>query len=140
MQMFDINVLPIVNATLNGISALFLLVGYRFIRSGRVVQHRACMVTAFATSTLFLISYLIYHFNVGSVSFTGEGAIRLLYFTILISHVILAALILPLALITLRHALKKDFNRHASIARWTLPVWIYVSVTGVVIYWMLYLM
>lgn len=138
--MIDINALPIVNATLNGISALFLLVGYGFIRSGRIIQHRICMVTAFTTSTLFLASYLIYHFNVGSVSFTGEGAIRFLYFTILISHVILAALILPLALMTLRYALKKDFNRHASIARWTLPLWIYVSVTGVIIYWMLYVM
>ena len=138
--MIDINALPIVNATLNGISALFLLVGYGFIRSGRISQHRICMVTAFTTSTLFLASYLIYHFNVGSVSFTGEGAIRFLYFTILISHVILAALILPLALMTLRYALKKDFNRHASIARWTLPLWIYVSVTGVIIYWMLYVM
>ena len=104
--MIDINALPIVNATLNGISALFLLVGYGFIRSGRIIQHRICMVTAFTTSTLFLASYLIYHFNVGSVSFTGEGAIRFLYFTILISHVILAALILPLALMTLRYALK----------------------------------
>ena len=138
--MIDINALPIVNATLNGISALFLLVGYGFIRSGRIIQHRICMVTAFTTSTLFLASYLIYHFNVGSVSFTGEGAIRFLYFTILISHVILASLILPLALMTLRYALKKDFNRHASIARWTLPLWIYVSVTGVIIYWMLYVM
>ena len=138
--MIDINALPIVNATLNGISALFLLVGYGFIRSGRIIQHRICMVTAFTTSTLFLASYLIYHFNVGSVSFTGEGTIRFLYFTILISHVILAALILPLALMTLRYALKKDFNRHASIARWTLPLWIYVSVTGVIIYWMLYVM
>ena len=138
--MIDINALPIVNATLNGISALFLLVGYGFIRSGRIIQHRICMVTAFTTSTLFLASYLIYHFNVGSVSFTGAVAIRFLYFTILISHVILAALILPLALMTLRYALKKDFNRHASIARWTLPLWIYVSVTGVIIYWMLYVM
>ena len=138
--MIDINALPIVNATLNGISALFLLVGYGFIRSGRIIQHRICMVTAFTTSTLFLASYLIYHFNVGSVSFTGDGAIRFLYFTILISHVILASLILPLALMTLRYALKKDFNRHASIARWTLPLWIYVSVTGVIIYWMLYVM
>lgn len=138
--MIDINALPIVNATLNGISALFLLVGYGFVRRGRIIQHRICMVTAFTTSTLFLASYLIYHFNVGSVPFTGEGAIRLVYFTILISHVILAALILPLALMTLRHALKKDFNRHASIARWTLPLWIYVSVTGVIIYWMLYVM
>ena len=96
------------------------------------------MVSAFTTSTLFLISYLIYHFNVGSVAFTGQGALRVVYFTILISHVILAALILPLALITLVHALRERFDKHARIARWTLPIWLYVSVTGVVVYLMLY--
>jgi len=96
------------------------------------------MVSAFTTSTLFLISYLTYHFNVGSVAFTGQGAIRVVYFMILISHVVLAALILPLALITLVHALRERFDQHARIARWTLPIWLYVSVTGVVVYLMLY--
>ena len=96
------------------------------------------MLGAFTASTLFLISYLIYHYNVGSVSFTGTGVIRFVYFTILITHVILAAAILPLALITLVHALRERFDRHARIARWTLPLWLYVSVTGVVVYGMLY--
>ena len=96
------------------------------------------MLGAFTTSTLFLVSYLIYHYNVGSVSFTGTGVIRFVYFTILITHVVLAAVILPLALITLAHALRERFDRHARIARWTLPLWLYVSVTGVVVYVMLY--
>ena len=96
------------------------------------------MLGAFTTSTLFLVSYLVYHANVGSVPFTGIGTIRVVYFTILISHIVLAALILPLALVTLVQALRERFDRHARIARWTLPVWLYVSVTGVVVYWMLY--
>ena len=132
--------LPAVNATLNGISALLLITGYGCIRGGRVALHRACMVTACATSTLFLTSYVIYHANVGSVAFTGQGAVRLVYFTVLISHVALAVLILPLAVMTLSRALRRQFDRHAALARWTLPIWIYVSVTGVVVYWMLYQM
>ena len=96
------------------------------------------MLGAFATSTLFLVSYLVYHANVGSVAFTGQGAIRVVYFSILISHIVLAAAILPLALVTLVHALRERFDRHARIARWTLPIWLYVSVTGVVVYLMLY--
>ncbi len=132
--------LPGVNATLNGISALFLMAGYGCIRRGRVALHRACMVTAFTTSSLFLVSYLIYHANVGSVAFTGQGGVRVVYFTVLISHVALAALIVPMAVMTLSRALRRQFERHASLARWTLPVWIYVSVTGVVVYWMLYRM
>lgn len=132
--------LPAVNATLNGISALFLITGYGCIRAGRIAWHRACMVTAFATSALFLTSYLVYHANVGSVAFTGQGPVRVVYFTVLISHVVLAALILPMALMTLQRALRRQFDRHAALARWTLPVWIYVSVTGVVVYWMLYRM
>lgn len=132
--------LPAVNATLNGISALFLITGYGCIRAGRIAWHRACMVTAFATSALFLTSYLVYHANVGSVAFTGQGPVRVVYFTVLISHVVLAALILPMALMTLQRALRRQFDRHAALARWTLPAWIYVSVTGVVVYWMLYRM
>ena len=130
--------LPTLNAILNGVSGLFLVAGYLMIRQRRIRAHRAYMVSAFTTSTLFLISYLTYHFNVGSVAFTGQGAIRVVYFTILISHVVLAALILPLALITLVQALRERFDRHARIARWTLPIWLYVSLTGVVVYLMLY--
>lgn len=96
------------------------------------------MLAAFATSTLFLISYLVYHANIGSVAFSGEGKIRVAYFTILISHIVLAAMILPLSLVTLNHALKERFDRHRTIARWTLPAWLYVSVTGVIVYIMLY--
>ena len=130
--------LPTLNAILNSISGLFLVTGYLMIRQRRIRAHRACMVGAFTTSTLFLISYLTYHFNVGSVAFTGQGAVRVVYFTVLISHVVLAGVILPLALITLVQALRELFDRHARIARWTLPIWLYVSVTGVVVYLMLY--
>ena len=130
--------LPALNAILNSISGLFLVTGYLMIRQRRIRGHRACMVGAFTTSTLFLISYLTYHFNVGSVAFTGQGAVRVVYFTVLISHVVLAGVILPLALITLLQALRERFDRHARIARWTLPIWLYVSVTGVVVYLMLY--
>lgn len=135
---FDYTVLPGVNATLNGIAAIFLSVGWAFIKRGDRRRHRACMLAAFAMSTLFLISYLAYHANVGSVPFQGQGAIRTVYFAILITHIVLAALILPLALITLSRALSQRFDRHRKIARWTLPIWLYVSVTGVVIYVMLY--
>jgi len=130
--------LPALNAVLNGTSAVFLTIGYLFIRRGDMRRHRACMLTALATSALFLTSYLIYHAKVGSVPFQGAGAIRIVYFTILITHVVLAATILPLALVTLSRALKGRFDRHRRIARWTLPIWLYVSVTGVVIYVMLY--
>ena len=134
----DLSSLPTLNAILNSISGLFLVTGYLMIRQRRVKAHRACMLGAFTTSTLFLISYLIYHANVGSIAFTGRGVIRVVYFTILISHIVLAALILPLALVTLVQALRERFDRHARIARWTLPIWLYVSVTGVVVYLMLY--
>ena len=132
--------LPSLNAVLNSASALLLAAGYVCIRSGRVAAHRRCMLAAFTTSSLFLTSYLFYHYNVGSVPFAGRGWIRGLYFSILISHTILAAAIVPLVLITLTRALRVDFLRHRSIARWTLPLWFYVSVTGVVVYWMLYRM
>jgi uncharacterized membrane protein YozB (DUF420 family) len=130
--------LPALNATLNAIAAVLLVVGYFLIRRGRREAHRRAMLAAFATSTLFLVSYVIYHANIGSRPFTGQGPIRIVYFTILITHVILAAAILPMALITLNHALRGRFERHVPIARWTLPIWLYVSLTGVVVYLMLY--
>ena len=130
--------LPAVNATLNGIAALLLLIGYREIRHGRIARHRAAMLAACATSTLFLISYVIYLASAGSRPFSGQGPIGLVYFGILISHVLLAAAILPLALVTLTRALREQFDRHAALARWTLPIWLYVSVTGVAVYLMLY--
>ena len=130
--------LPALNATLNAASAVLLLAGYGFIRSGRREAHRRCMLAALVTSTLFLASYLVYHFNVGSVPFSGKGPLRTLYFTILISHTILAVSIVPMILVTLSRALRQRFDAHRRIARVTLPLWGYVSVTGVVIYWMLY--
>ena len=136
--MIEVTTLPAVNATLNGISAILLVVGWILIRQRRIEQHRLCMLLAFAVSTLFLVSYLVYHAQVGSQPFTGQGPIRIVYFAILISHIILAALILPLALVTLRRGLRRDDRRHRAVARWTLPIWLYVSVTGVVVYWMLY--
>jgi len=136
--LIPVSYLPSVNAVLNSLSALLLLVGYLFIRRGKVWAHRLFMLSALTASTLFLISYLTYHFQVGSVPFQGQGWIRWIYFTILISHTILAAVIVPLVLLTLFRALKGNFERHKRIARWTLPLWLYVSVTGVVVYWMLY--
>ena len=138
--MLDVTLLPAVNATLNGTAAVLLIAGYIQIRRGRIDAHRTCMLAAFITSALFLVSYLIYHALVGSVAFTGQGPIRTLYFTVLISHVSLAAIILPLALVTLRRGLRRDDARHVAVARWTLPIWLYVSATGVVVYWMLYQM
>lgn len=123
---------------LNGTSALFLTLGYLFIRQRKITAHKLCMGSALGTSTLFLISYLTYHYQVGSMPFGGHGGIRALYFTILISHTVLAAAILPLALITVSRALRGRFDRHVRIARITLPLWLYVSVTGVIIYFMLY--
>lgn len=130
--------LPALNATLNGISAILLTIGYVLIRQGRVTLHKRCMLTALATSTLFLTSYVIYHANTGSRPFPGIGPIRYVYFSILISHVLLAITIVPLALITASRGLRAQYDRHVKIARWTLPLWLYVSVTGVVIYLMLY--
>ncbi|MGE3274832.1 MAG: DUF420 domain-containing protein [Vicinamibacterales bacterium] len=130
--------LPTLNAVLNGTSAVLLTAGYVLIRRGDRTRHRAVMLAAFATSALFLISYLVYHANVGSVPFQGQGAVRVLYFAILISHIVLAAVILPMALMTLSRGLASRFDKHRRIARVTLPLWMYVSVTGVVIYVMLY--
>lgn len=137
---FDYTVLPAVNATLNGIATCFLVGGWVFIRRRDIRRHRFSMLAAFSMSALFLTSYLVYHANAGSVPFQGQGAIRIVYFAILITHIVLAAVILPLALITLSRALAERFDRHRQIARWTLPIWLYVSVTGVVIYLMLYRM
>jgi uncharacterized membrane protein YozB (DUF420 family) len=132
--------LPAVNATLNAIAAILLLIGYVLIRNGRQEQHRNVMIGAFAVSVLFLICYVIYHWNVGSRPFTGQGPIRSVYFFILITHIVLAAATPPLAIITLVRGLRSRFDRHRRIARWTLPIWLYVSVTGVIVYWMLYQM
>ena len=134
----SISDLPALNATLNAIAATLLVIGYILIRRGRIEQHRKVMLSAFATSALFLTSYVIYHANVGSRPFTGQGPIRTVYLTILFTHIVLAAAILPMALITLNHALRSRFERHVPIARWTLPIWLYVSVTGVIVYLMLY--
>lgn len=131
--------LPTLNAVLNATSALFLVTGYFFIRRKNVPVHRACMVTASIVSTLFLISYVTYHYQVGFTRFTGEGWVRIVYFSILVPHTILATVaVLPLVVITLYLAFRERFEGHRRVARWTLPVWLYVSVTGVVVYWMLY--
>ena len=136
--MIDVTTLPTVNATLNACSGALLVLGYWYIRQGRVAAHRASMLSAFGVSVLFLISYVIYHAQVGSRPFPGVGWIRFVYFSILIPHVILAAAIVPLAIVTLRRGLRMDVARHRRLARWTLPIWLYVSVTGVIVYWMLY--
>jgi uncharacterized membrane protein YozB (DUF420 family) len=132
--------LPALNATLNGLSALFLVTGYILIRRGQREQHKRCMLAALVTSSLFLVSYVTYHANAGSRPFPGIGLVRLVYFSILVTHVVLAAVIVPLALATANRGLRAQFARHVAIARWTLPLWLYVSVTGVVIYLMLYQM
>ena len=136
--MIGVHDLPAVNATLNATAAVLLATGYLLIRSGRREAHRKVMLTAFGVSIAFLICYLVYHAQVGSVRFQKTGFIRPVYFTILISHTVLAATVPFLAIFTLRRALKGQFPRHRRLARWTLPIWLYVSVTGVVVYWMLY--
>lgn len=136
----DVSSLPALNAALNSTSAALLILGLIFIRQRLIKSHTMCMVGACVTSTLFLISYLFYHYHHGSQKFAGHGWIRVIYFTILISHTILAVVIVPLAIVTLWRGLVGNFVKHAKIARITLPLWLYVSVTGVVIYWMLYQM
>jgi putative membrane protein len=131
-------VYPVIDAALNGTSAVLLLVGRSYIKRGRMAAHRAVMIAALISSALFLTSYLYYHAHVGSVHFQGQGWSRSVYFTILISHTILAVAIVPLVVITLSRALRERFDRHRKIARWTFPLWLYVSITGVVIYVMLY--
>ena len=130
--------LPTLNAVLNATAACLLVLGWWNIRRGRIETHRRFMIAAFATSALFLVSYVTYHVQIGSRPFTGTGPVRTVYLSILFSHIVLAALILPLAVVTLRRGLRRDDARHRRIARWTLPIWLYVSVTGVVIYLMLY--
>ena len=130
--------LPGLNATLNAISTVLLVTGYVFIRRGDRRKHKACMIAALTTSAMFLTSYVIYHAQVGSVPFKGTGWIRTLYFAVLIPHVILAAAIVPPVLITVSRALSAKYDKHRRIARWTLPLWLYVSITGVIVYVMLY--
>jgi putative membrane protein len=130
--------LPALNATLNATSAVLLTIGWTLIRRGRIEQHRKVMIAAFCTSVVFLVSYLVYHAQVGSVRFTKQGPIRAVYFTILITHTVLAAAIVPMVLLSLSRGLKRHDARHRAIARWTMPLWLYVSITGVVVYLMLY--
>jgi uncharacterized membrane protein YozB (DUF420 family) len=131
-------ILPAVNAALNAISAFLVVSGYVYIRRGEARTHKRCMVSALVVSTLFLVGYLVLRSVAGMTRFTGQGWIRPVYFSILFSHTILAAAIVPLVLVTLVRALRGRFDRHVRIARWTLPLWLYVSVTGVLIYWLLY--
>jgi uncharacterized membrane protein YozB (DUF420 family) len=130
--------LPALNAALNGLASIFLVTAYLLIRSGRRELHKRFMLAALVTSALFLVSYVTYHYHAGSRPFPGQGLIRVVYFAILIPHVLLAATILPLALVTTARGLRSQFDHHVRIARWTLPLWLFVSVTGVVIYLMLY--
>ena len=132
--------LPLVNASLNGLATILLIAGYICIRQRRIAAHRAAMIAAFVTSVLFLVSYLVYHAHTGSRPFPGRGAIRGIYFVILITHIVLAATIPPLAGVTLWRAYRGRFDRHVRVARWTLPLWLYVSITGIVVYVMLYRM
>lgn len=136
--MIPLGALPALNAALNGVSALLLLTGYYFIRRKNVKAHKTCMLAAFGVSSLFLVSYLVYHIQSGSTPFGGEGWTRPLYFALLVSHILLAASIVPLVLVTLYRGLKSRFALHRRLARRTLPLWLYVSVTGVIIYFMLY--
>ena len=136
--MADYSIFPALNATLNGASAVLITTGRVLIGRKQVGLHRACMITAVATSSVFLVCYLYYHAHVGSVHFPGQGWARLFYFTILVSHTILAAVVVPLVLISLNYGLRSRFDKHRRIARWAFPVWLYVSITGVVVYVMLY--
>lgn len=129
---------PVIDATMNGTSAVLLLIGRSYIKRGQMAAHRLVMLAALVASSIFLGCYLYYHFHVGSVRFQGQGIWRPIYFTILISHVILAAVIVPMIIITLSRGLRERFDRHRAIARWTFPLWMYVSVTGVIVYFMLY--
>ena len=134
----DLSFLPHLNALLNASSGGLLAAGYYFIRRGRVTAHLRCMTAAVVVSLVFLTSYLAYHYNHGSTRFQGRGLVRPVYFSILLSHTVLAVVIVPLVFVTLRRAWRGDFGRHSRLARWTLPLWFYVSVTGVVVYLLLY--
>ena len=138
--MLEISDLPLLNATLNALAGILLVSAYVMIRKGNVVRHRALMLAAFSTSVLFLVSYVSYHVNIGSRAFTGTGIIRVVYFVILVTHVVLAIAVVPMAVVTLRRGLRRDDLGHKAIARWTFPIWVYVSVTGVVVYGMLYML
>ena len=139
MPLLPLSSLPAVNASLNGTCGVFLLVGYSFIRRGKMFPHKVCMIIAVLCSAVFLACYVYFHAHAGIIRFGGQGWIRPVYFTLLISHTILAVLIVPLVIITLSRALREKFDRHRAIARWTFPLWLYVSVTGVIIYWLLYI-
>ena len=132
------SVLPHLNATLNASSFVLLLSGYYFIRQKRVTAHRNCQLAALTASVTFLVSYIVYHAHHGTTRFAGQGIARSVYFFILTTHTFLAAVIVPFVIITVRRAVRKDFIRHRRIARWTLPMWLYVSITGVIVYLMLY--
>jgi putative membrane protein len=129
---------PSLDAALNALSAVLLALGYFFIRRKKILAHKISMLSAFASSTVFLVCYLWYHVHHGVTHFTGQGAVRGFYFALLGSHTVLAAAIVPLVLVTLYRALRQRFDLHKRVARWTLPLWFYVSVTGVLVYWMLY--
>lgn len=130
--------MPAINAALNATSTVLLTAGYLFIRRRRVTAHKACMLSAFVASMLFLACYLVYHFRAGHVKFQGEGVVRSVYLAVLLSHVLLAIAVPPLSITTLAFAFRDRIDRHRRLARWTLPIWLYVSVTGVLVYWMLY--
>jgi uncharacterized membrane protein YozB (DUF420 family) len=132
--------LPAVNASLNALSTCLLIYGYVLIRSGKREQHKRVMLSAFGVSVVFLICYLVYHYNVGSVKYTRQGILRPIYFTILISHFVLAAAVPVLAIMSLWRAFQEKFDKHRRIARWTFPIWLYVSITGVIVYLMLYVL
>ena len=136
--MLDYTNFPAINATLNGTSAVLIVTGRGLIKRGRIAAHRTCMIAAVVSSSLFLVSYIYYHAHAGVIRFQGQGLVRPVYFSILITHTILAAIIVPLVIITLARAWRGTFDRHRAIARWTFPVWLYVSITGVVIYVLLY--
>jgi len=136
--MISLSDLPTIDAALNAASAVLLTLGYFFIRKKNILAHKACMLSAFATSTLFLACYLTYHYFHGTTRFAGRGVVRWFYFSLLGSHTLLAAAIVPLVLVTLHRAWRERFDLHKRIARWTLPLWLYVSVTGVIVYWTLY--
>ncbi len=136
--MNSLSLLPHLNATLNATSAALLFAGFYFIRRGRVTAHLRCMTAALVVSSAFLVSYLVYHAHHGTTRFAGQGLVRPVYFTILTTHTLLAAAIVPLVAVTLRRARRGDFGRHRRIARWTFPLWLYVSVTGVIVYLLLY--
>ena len=134
----DLSIFPALNASLNAVTGVLLVTGHSFIQRKRVMAHRACMLAAFASSTVFLACYLYYHFHAGVIRFQGHGWIRPIYFTLLVSHTILALVVVPMVLVTLTRAVRSNFLRHRDIARWTYPIWLYVSVTGVLVYFFVY--